>query len=438
MSDIRINEQAVVVDGNLGLGADTPARPVHVDTGEIHSGGPAGGLSFADRSVGTFVPTPGGGQRWVWFAEGGRARLWSGSDVLSARRDAAAGFAVDIHGSVVAQTISAQSNVTAAGAVTANQVTADAVNSPSYTGAKVAVTGAVTAASVAANAISSPSYTGAKVAVTGAVTAASVDASGPIRANTLTAGIVNGDLVRGPTGQFDRVRTDELRADVIEGGTLQGMRARLLTGVEENEPNGLESVVCRSHALAVIHPDAPAFVPGSAEEVVGGSPDTERDPDAVAPAPPPPPPPPPPPMVPVPPRLALSHDFSASIDRLVLNRFRRYADGVVIEGDALITGELSEASSITLKDDVTVLAPEAATHALRGLEAVTYRYKQDSGGTRHVGFIAEYVPELVARPGRDRLRAMDIVAVLTTVVQAQQATLDELSREVAALRTPAP
>jgi hypothetical protein len=143
-------------------------------------------------------------------------------------------------------------------------------------------------------------------------------------------------------------------------------------------------------------------------------------------------------MVPVPPRLALSHDFSASIDRLVLNRFRRYADGVVIEGDALITGELSEASSITLKDDVTVLAPEAATHALRGLEAVTYRYKQDSGGTRHVGFIAEHVPELVARPGRDRLRAMDIVAVLTTVVQAQQATLDELSREVAALRTPAP
>jgi hypothetical protein len=49
----------------------------------VHSGGQGAGYSFADRSVGSFVESPNAGQRWVWYAFGGTARLWSGSDKLS-------------------------------------------------------------------------------------------------------------------------------------------------------------------------------------------------------------------------------------------------------------------------------------------------------------------------------------------------------------------
>ncbi|WP_194814244.1 hypothetical protein [Nocardia sp. XZ_19_385] len=77
----------VVVDktGNVGIGiaAGQARRPLHVEGSEIHSGGSGGGLSFADRATGTLVENPGAGQRWVWYAHNGSARLWSGSDRLS-------------------------------------------------------------------------------------------------------------------------------------------------------------------------------------------------------------------------------------------------------------------------------------------------------------------------------------------------------------------
>jgi anion-transporting ArsA/GET3 family ATPase len=46
-----------------------------------------------------------------------------------------------------------------------------------------------------------------------------------------------------------------------------------------------------------------------------------------------------------------------------------------------------------------------------------------------VGFIAEGVPELVARPGRTTLSALEIVAVLTKVVQEQQKAMEQQQKE---------
>jgi len=43
----------------------------------------------------------------------------------------------------------------------------------------------------------------------------------------------------------------------------------------------------------------------------------------------------------------------------------------------------------------------------------------------HVGFIAEDVPEFVATSDRNGLESMDIVAVLTKVVQEQQKAMQE-------------
>jgi hypothetical protein len=73
--------------GNVGIGANVdPKRTLHVEGGEVHSGGPLGGFSFASRdNNGPFVETGAGGTRWVWFAAGGVARLWCGNDKLTVK-----------------------------------------------------------------------------------------------------------------------------------------------------------------------------------------------------------------------------------------------------------------------------------------------------------------------------------------------------------------
>jgi hypothetical protein len=67
----------------IGVDPGKAQRPLHVEGNEIHSGGKAGGFSFADRTTGSFLDQPTAGQRWVWYASSGAARLWSGEDQLS-------------------------------------------------------------------------------------------------------------------------------------------------------------------------------------------------------------------------------------------------------------------------------------------------------------------------------------------------------------------
>jgi hypothetical protein len=82
------------------------------------------------------------------------------------------------------------------------------------------------------------------------------------------------------------------------------------------------------------------------------------------------------------------------------------------------------ASSRDYKENILDLSPEQAVETLEGLNPVTYNYKADDEEA-HVGFIAEDVPELVATKDRKGLSPMDIVAVLTKVVQEQQKTIQE-------------
>ena len=60
---------------------------------------------------------------------------------------------------------------------------------------------------------------------------------------------------------------------------------------------------------------------------------------------------------------------------------------------------------------------------------VKFVYKANPS-EHHVGFIAEDVPALVATSDRKSLSPMDVVAVLTKVVQEQQKTIDLLSARV--------
>ena len=94
-------------------------------------------------------------------------------------------------------------------------------------------------------------------------------------------------------------------------------------------------------------------------------------------------------------------------------------------GARLDAGVWVDASSRKIKQDIHDLDRDAAFDALQRLQPVTFEYKV-SPTDKHVGFIAEDVPELVARPDRTGIAPMDIVGVLTKVVQEQQKTIADL------------
>ena len=86
-------------------------------------------------------------------------------------------------------------------------------------------------------------------------------------------------------------------------------------------------------------------------------------------------------------------------------------------------------SSRSTKQDIAELAADEALSTLQNLAPVKFTYKVDPN-EKYVGFIAEDVPDLVATADRKNLSSMDIVAVLTKVVQEQQKTIDELAAKV--------
>jgi len=96
-------------------------------------------------------------------------------------------------------------------------------------------------------------------------------------------------------------------------------------------------------------------------------------------------------------------------------------------------GVWTNASSREYKTDIRKLSTQKAIDTLKQLDPVEFAYKADSQ-EKHVGFIAEDAPELVASKDRKGMSSMDVVAVLTKVVQEQQKTIGALSKEVAELR----
>lgn len=86
------------------------------------------------------------------------------------------------------------------------------------------------------------------------------------------------------------------------------------------------------------------------------------------------------------------------------------------------------------KTDIRPLTTKTALDALHGLQPVSFRYKKDLDELS-LGFIAEDVPEVVAMNNHASLNAMDIVAVLTAVVKAQDQRIDSLRREQQQLKS---
>jgi len=66
-SDIRLNDESVIIGGRVGLGTDNPRSPLHVAIGTIQTSGPFGGFSFASRDTASS-----GGVRWLCTPRAGR------------------------------------------------------------------------------------------------------------------------------------------------------------------------------------------------------------------------------------------------------------------------------------------------------------------------------------------------------------------------------
>jgi outer membrane biosynthesis protein TonB len=133
---------------------------------------------------------------------------------------------------------------------------------------------------------------------------------------------------------------------------------------------------------------------------------------------------------------------AGSVDRITVDRNGNVGFGVSrpthpieMASGAHVTagGVWTNSSSRQRKENIAALSVEEALQALAGLQPVQFRYKNDAEET-YVGFIAEDVPDLVAMDDRQSLSAMDIVAVLTKVVQNQQRRIEELEARIDAAK----
>ena len=132
---------------------------------------------------------------------------------------------------------------------------------------------------------------------------------------------------------------------------------------------------------------------------------------------------------------------SGSVDRVTIDREGNLGIGVArpsqpleLANGAYVSagGVWTNSSSKQDKENITSLTAEEALAALIQLEPVHYSYR-DEAGEGYVGFIAEDVPDLVASSDRRGLSAMDVVAVLTRVIQVQQQRIENLESRLDAL-----
>ncbi|NIM18199.1 MAG: hypothetical protein GTO45_39870 [Candidatus Aminicenantes bacterium] len=96
-------------------------------------------------------------------------------------------------------------------------------------------------------------------------------------------------------------------------------------------------------------------------------------------------------------------------------------------------GTWNPASSREYKENIRDLTAVEAMESIESLNPVKFNYKKHKEEEK-LGFIAEDVPDLVATNGRKNLSTMDIVAVLTKVVQEQQKSIKEQQETISELK----
>jgi len=107
------------------------------------------------------------------------------------------------------------------------------------------------------------------------------------------------------------------------------------------------------------------------------------------------------------------------------------ADGTVKVPGKVHAESFESTSTRAAKTNIAPLSAAYALKLLDGLEAVQYEFKRS--GDKHVGFIAEDVPDDVANAEHTSVKVMDIVSVLACCVKEQQKTIEQLTSRVAQL-----
>ena len=125
---------------------------------------------------------------------------------------------------------------------------------------------------------------------------------------------------------------------------------------------------------------------------------------------------------------------AGSQDRITIDRNGNVGIGVArpehpleMASGAHVTagGVWTNRSSRADKQNISRLTADVAMAALQQLDPVVFSYRSEPE-EQYAGFIAEDVPDIVASHDRQSLSAMDVVAVLTRVVQQQQQKIEEL------------
>lgn len=126
-------------------------------------------------------------------------------------------------------------------------------------------------------------------------------------------------------------------------------------------------------------------------------------------------------------RITIDRDGNVGLGASELDHPLQMASGAHVTAGGVWTNNSTRAA----KQDIAELTSAAASAALNELQPVQFRYRNEPAET-YLGFIAEDVPELVATEDRESLSAMDIVALLTRVVQDQQQRIAALEAQLAA------
>ena len=92
-------------------------------------------------------------------------------------------------------------------------------------------------------------------------------------------------------------------------------------------------------------------------------------------------------------------------------------------------GAWTNASSRILKKNIKNITSNDVADAIMSLEPIKFEYKA-SPNEKHLGFIAEDVPDIFASMDRKGLSSMDFVAALVAMVQNQQKQINELERKL--------
>jgi hypothetical protein len=135
-----------------------------------------------------------------------------------------------------------------------------------------------------------------------------------------------------------------------------------------------------------------------------------------------------------------NHPVQLRVNDVEIMRINGSGDYLDMIGGGTYDGDWNNGSSRETKENIRELDVDQAMNAFTDLNPVRFFYKQNSK-EEHLGFIAEDVPDLVASNSRKNLSTMDVVAVLTKVLQEQQKmvkeqqkTINELKKEINELK----